>query len=165
VEDRQLRARGERASRVAGRALALLVPLAGTLVAERVPAADPPPPALPAAGAPPGAPSPAPPGVADGVAPAPAVDRNQVHREAVETFAQLDIDQDGRLEAVETMGLVPEVFAAADRDHDGKLSITEWVDARFAELEAAPPTQPPSAAPTPPLPAPAATEESHAPPG
>ena len=62
------------------------------------------------------------------------------------------------------MGLVPEVFAAADRDHDGKLSITEWVDARFAELEAVPPTESSSAAPAPPLPAPAATEEPHAPP-
>jgi len=41
----------------------------------------------------------APPAPADGVAP--AVDRNQVHREAVEAFAQLEIDQDGGLQAVE----------------------------------------------------------------
>jgi hypothetical protein len=88
----------------------------------------------------------------------PAVDRNQVHREAVEIFEQLDVDHDGGLQPLETFDLAPEVFAAADRDHDGRLSIVEWVDARFAELDAQAPA-PAAAASAAPAPAPPAAEE------
>ncbi len=64
------------------------------------------------------------------------VDRNQVHRQVVEQFSELDGDRDGLLQSVEAMDLSPERFEAADRDHDGTLSLVEYVDARFEEIEA-----------------------------
>jgi len=147
---------------VPARALALL-PLAAVLAAGRAAVADPPPFALPGAPAAEAAPGPAaqdaaPAAAVPAVAP-PAVDRNRVHREAVEAFEQLDVDHDGRLAPIETFDLATEVFEAADRDHDGKLSIIEWVDARFAELDAETPAPPEAATGPAPAPAPGAGGE------
>jgi hypothetical protein len=137
VEDRQVARPPAAGSRGAGRrALALALGAACALVAPRADAAD--------AGAPPSA--------AAGEEPAASappeepveVARHRVHREAVEAFALLDVDENDALEIVETVGLAPESFEAADRDRDGRLTIVEWVDARFAEL---PPATPPPAAP------------------
>ena len=136
VEDRQLKPRGARAS------LALLwLPVAAALAAPGVRAEEAPRqapivlqiPGLPPISVPAEAPPPAP------AEPPPGPDRNQVHREAVETFEQLDVDHDGGLQQVETFNLAAEVFASADRDGDGRLTIVEWVDARFAEFDAATP--------------------------
>jgi len=147
LEDRQQLTRRRR--RAPRRPALALLPVFAAALSAPAQAAEPLPQALPIPGAgvpAEAAPSAAVPTPADAATPA-AVDRNQVHREAVEVFEQLDVDHDGRLQPVETMSLASEAFEAADRDHDGALSIVEWVDARFAEVEAA--AAPPAGAPAP----------------
>ena len=63
--------------------------------------------------------------------PGEAVDPNELHRQAAESFYASDGDRDGFVVALEAMEMTPDRFAAADRDHDGKLTLVEWVDARF----------------------------------
>ena len=85
------------------------------------------------------------------------VDRNQQHRQALETFTEQDGDRDGLLQSVEAMDLTTERFEAADRDRDGKLTLVEYVDARFEEI--AVPASPPAGA------SPGAQAEAPPPPG
>ena len=85
------------------------------------------------------------------------VDRNQYHRQALETFTEQDGDRDGLLQSVEAMDLTAERFEAADRDRDGKLTLVEYVDARFEEI--AVPSPPPADA------LPEAQAEAPSPPG